>query len=158
MNLLEEILIGVAVVVIFGGGMWVGGIHARSTLKSYQETVAAEKVEAANLATAAEVARNLKEKTANENNSKVIDGLHAQLSAGDVASVSLAARLRLAENRTSAARCPVPAGNDRPGVTVATDLASGPSGLDLRIAAYDAACQHDAASLAALIAEIKPQL
>lgn len=71
---------------------------------------------------------------------------------------SLARRLRVAQARPA---CPVPASADRP---AAPDPAPQPSGtgtadaVDAATDSYDSACRLDAAQLAALIEQLRPQL
>jgi len=91
------------------------------------------------------------------NNEAITDAYEAQLTSADALSDDLAHRLRDAEARAAANRGAVSKAGSGPGV-VGPAPPSGPGQLERSLAAALTECRANSDQLAALIAELRPQL
>lgn len=89
-----------------------------------------------------------------QHNESVLAEFQQRIADSDAHGRDLARRLFQALSRGS----PVPPRTDQPQPVAAGPVATGPSTIEPALAAYDAACQRDAAQLNSLIAEIERQL
>jgi hypothetical protein len=150
----------VAVVSLFSAGWYFSGLRGAKALEAAQARYAQSAAAQAQAALVAlNQARAKEQATANRNDGVVRD-LQSQIDVADAHGTVLATRLRDALASADRART-VSEDSDQRAATAGAALAASQSRIDAitrATAAYDSACQRDAANYAALIAEITPQL